>query len=284
MQTFELGKFIDSIVRKHEEHASSQGINLLVADDLAARILLTGNRNKMEGLMNTVLKSTIENGGASTISLSLRQLVRTPSDILLEFALEDDSKAPRCIAYYRSMVHARHLIEEMKGKSQLLSAHGRNTILKFIIQCRWKSTHDAAGTDFRNLADKQVLVVEDNELNQGVINQILRTRGMTCTMADNGPEAIDILERHHHFDIVLLDMNMPRMNGLETAKYIRKKLKITLPIIGMSSNREAATTNDCSTTGINRVISKPFTADELAREISSLFEPTPLALPLARPA
>lgn len=284
MQTFELGKFIDSIIHKHEEHASSHGIRLRVADDLAARILLTGNRTKMERLINTVLKTTIENGGASTISLSLRQLVRTASDVLLEFALEDDSKAPRCIAYYRSMVQARHLIEEMNGKSQLLSTPGRNTTLKFIIQCRWQSIHDATSTDFRNLVDKQVLVVEDNELNQGTIGQILRSRGMACTMADNGPEAIDLLERHRHFDVVLLDMNMPRMNGLETAKYIRKKLKITLPIIGMSTNRETATTNDCSSTGIDRVICKPFTADQLAREISSLFESAGFELPLAHPA
>ena len=284
MQTFELGKFIDSIVHKHEEHASTKGISLLVSDDLAARILLSGNRTKMERLMNTVLESTIENGGAHTISLSIRQLVRSASEILLEFALEDDSRTPRCIAYYRAMVQARHLIEEMNGKSQLLSTHGRNTILKFIIQCRWKSISDTASTDFRNLVGKQVLVVEDNELNQGTISQILRSRGMACTIAENGREAIDILERHHHFDIVLLDMNMPRMNGAETAKYIRKKLKMTLPIIGMSAGPETATIKDHTPMDINRVIFKPFTADELAREMSRLFEPAGLELPLAHPA
>jgi CheY-like chemotaxis protein len=181
------------------------------------------------------------------------------------------------------MVQAKHLIEELHGKSQLAATPGLSTTLKFIIKCQWKGmqVQKDTGRNSHVLENKKVLVVEDNEMNQQAIIHLLHSQGMSCTVAENGCEAIGMLEKHDDFDLVLLDMSIPRMDGCQTANYIRKKLKTAIPVIGMNTGQDKAEMLRCREAGIDRMISKPFMADDLVQLMSSFF---PLAVLLAQVA
>ena len=106
----------------------------------------------------------------------------------------------------------------------------------------------------------KILVVEDNILNQKIVNIILHKLGAEIGTAANGQEAIAQLVSKN-FDIVLMDLNMPVMDGYETSKYIRCNLNSNIPIIALTADNIAQDDKDLVAVGINAGISKPFEID-----------------------
>ena len=111
----------------------------------------------------------------------------------------------------------------------------------------------------------KILLVEDNKINQMVSKKIVENFNYTCTIANDGFEAINILNTDK-FDIILMDINMPILNGYETSKKIRE-LKINTPIIALTAFLENEVKETALASGMNAVISKPFKPSELRRTI-----------------
>jgi len=82
----------------------------------------------------------------------------------------------------------------------------------------------------KTLKDKKLLVVDDNELNRSLITSFLKECDMNIVNAENGKDAIEILKKEK-FDIIITDINMPEINGLELIKIIKNKLKLKTPIV-----------------------------------------------------
>ena len=80
-----------------------------------------------------------------------------------------------------------------------------------------------------------ILLVEDNEMNTLLASAILQRIGANITEADNGMEAVNLL-RKREFDIVLMDLHLPVMNGFETTRYIRNTLHMDVPVIAITAN------------------------------------------------
>lgn len=102
-----------------------------------------------------------------------------------------------------------------------------------------------------------VLVVEDNEMNQKLANEILSVLGFEPTLASNGKIAIEIL-KVHSFDVILMDIQMPVLDGYKTAQIIRNELKLNTPIIAMTAHVMPGETEKCISYGMNDYISKPY--------------------------
>lgn len=100
-----------------------------------------------------------------------------------------------------------------------------------------------------------VLLIEDSPIIQQVTNEQLKSINCQVDIASNGYEALDILNKPH--DIILLDINMPGMDGYETATKIRQQLKLNIPIVGFTSNPIDNVKEPCLLAGFNEVISKP---------------------------
>ena len=114
----------------------------------------------------------------------------------------------------------------------------------------------------------KVLVVEDNKINQIVTKKILESNNYRCTIVDDGYAAINLLESEK-FDIVLMDINMPIINGFETTKLIRNK-GITLPIIALTAFDKQEITEQALSCGMNDIIIKPFEQGKLFQIITNL--------------
>jgi len=117
--------------------------------------------------------------------------------------------------------------------------------------------------NLRSLAGVEVLLVEDNTINQQVAREILESEGLVVSIAGNGQEAINALEARL-FDIVLMDIQMPIMDGYEATRRIRAMGKYAdLPIIAMTAHAMKGDREKCLDAGMNDHITKPIEMDQL---------------------
>jgi len=112
-----------------------------------------------------------------------------------------------------------------------------------------------------------ILVVEDNKINQVVTKKIIQNSNMSCTIVDDGYAAIIALERES-FDLILMDINMPLINGFETTRRIREK-GITIPVIALTAFDKEEVTEEAISAGMNDIMVKPFEHSKLFQVISS---------------
>ncbi|WP_449437951.1 response regulator [Pedobacter steynii] len=117
----------------------------------------------------------------------------------------------------------------------------------------------------------KVLIVEDNPINQLLVIKVLQKRGYETTIAQNGKIAIEKY-KNEDFDIVLMDLQMPEMDGYEAAKYIRRMdpEKASIPIVAMTAHTIQGELEKCLAIGMNDYVSKPFSPDELNVKIQLL--------------
>jgi len=117
-----------------------------------------------------------------------------------------------------------------------------------------------------------ILVAEDNILNQKIANFILKKQGAIVQSVLNGKEAIELLIGSMHFDVVLMDIQMPGMDGFKATEYIRKDLKNNIPIIGLTADMLMSATDECMEAGMNACVCKPFDPKSLCDLILSVIK------------
>ncbi|MHB9147863.1 MAG: hybrid sensor histidine kinase/response regulator, partial [Candidatus Amoebophilus sp.] len=145
---------------------------------------------------------------------------------------------------------------------------------------------------------KHILIVEDNIVNQKILRRQLEAAGYTCTVADNGQKAIEAIGALEEvetleqwnlaaFDLILMDLEMPVMGGIEATEWIRKKEKqldvAPIPIIGLSAYAEEVCGGKAKQAGMDAYQTKPYRREELFRTIQSLISlPEPPSEQLAQ--
>jgi CheY-like chemotaxis protein len=117
----------------------------------------------------------------------------------------------------------------------------------------------------------RILLVEDNQINQQMALRLLEKQGHIVTLADNGKAAVEVLS-HHPFDVVLMDVQMPEMDGLEATRIIRNPdsavLHHDVPIIAMTAHAMKEDREMSLAAGMNDYISKPTNPDDLSEKIA----------------
>jgi CheY-like chemotaxis protein/HPt (histidine-containing phosphotransfer) domain-containing protein len=117
--------------------------------------------------------------------------------------------------------------------------------------------------DSKSLSGVKILLVEDNPINQAVAREILITGGIIPDIVGNGLEAVKMIQEKH-YDAVLMDLQMPTMDGIEATRYIREKLVIKdLPIIAMTAHAMHGDREKCFKAGMNDYVPKPIDRKEL---------------------
>jgi PAS domain S-box-containing protein len=131
----------------------------------------------------------------------------------------------------------------------------------------------SAYESIRRLAGARVLLVEDNEVNQELAVELLTTNGLLVEVANNGREALDRLA-NADFDGVLMDCQMPIMDGYEATREIRKRKEfIDLPVLAMTANAMAGDREKVIAVGMNDHIAKPIDVDEMFRTMAKWITP-----------
>ncbi len=122
-----------------------------------------------------------------------------------------------------------------------------------------------------DLSGIRILIVEDNIINQQIADEILSSAGAKTTIAGNGQEAVDIMMSNLpdvKYDIILMDLQMPVMDGFEATKYIRNTLNLkNIPIIAMTAHTKDNEWDKCAAVGMSDYATKPINVDDLFETI-----------------
>ncbi len=127
-----------------------------------------------------------------------------------------------------------------------------------------------------------VLLAEDNKINQQVAEELLAQAGLKVAIANNGREAVEMLEDKNEYEAVLMDMQMPEMDGYEATRTIRQNPEFTdLPIIAMTANVMAGDREKCLEAGMNDHLAKPIEPDKLFKILVQWIPPRESEAPQA---
>lgn len=170
---------------------------------------------------------------------------------------------------------AKQLIELQNGEIQVESTEGVGSLFTFVLPFE-KAKESLPLGEKKNfvfntnlLKPKRILVVEDNPVNIKFIFSLFDYYNLKGDFAENGKIAVDMV-RDKDYDIILMDIDMPEMNGYEATRIIRTDLKISTPIIAMTAHAFAGEKEKCLQMGMNDYLSKPIAAELLFEKMYEL--------------
>ncbi|WP_179225546.1 PAS domain S-box protein [Hymenobacter mucosus] len=189
-----------------------------------------------------------------------------------DFSQEDSSVSRKFGGTGLGLSISQSLVRLMSGSIRIQSEKHRGTISTFSLSLPIGSVADlprkelTVGSKFirEGLRGKRVLLVEDNEYNRVLAKSFLRQASIEVAEAENGEVAVRMAQEQE-FDLILMDVQMPVMNGLEATAQLRKVLGQRLPIIALTANAIRGDNQKCLAAGMNDYLSKPFHEDDLLK-------------------
>ncbi|UFH52300.1 response regulator [Spirosoma sp. KNUC1025] len=290
---FSLYLLTSSIKTMFQAPAADKELKLLTKIDSTLPPVLLGDPTRLTQILLNLLNNAIKFTREGSISLSIEKLAETDDSVQVRFIVEDTGIGieadvlPHIFERFRQandfttrfyggtglgLNIVKTLTELQGGTVAVESTVGKGS--RFMIEITYQIAEEQFGEKLTKFtadqlsADREihVLVVEDNLINQKLILQVLKRLGHRAYMAENGQKALDMLQENT-FDIILMDIQMPVMDGYETTRHIRTKLKSSIPIIAMTAHALASEREECLKTGMNDFLPKPFQVDELQRLI-----------------
>jgi CheY-like chemotaxis protein/nitrogen-specific signal transduction histidine kinase len=252
----------------------------LVGDRLRVQQLLTnllGNAFKFteRGSVWLGIDAQQETGDTATLTFTVRDtgigMTEPQLDALFQpFRQADGSTARRFGGTGLGLVICKRMAELMHGRIAVSSEFGRGS--QFVVSLPFRVVDSlpvkpsSIGAPTRQsgvLQGLRVLIAEDHVLNQQVITELLVDFGVEVTLAQNGAQAVERASPLD-FDLVLMDLQMPVMDGLDATRHIRSRFSAAeLPIIAMTADAFSDVRQQCYAVGMNDHVTKPFELDNL---------------------
>jgi CheY-like chemotaxis protein len=162
----------------------------------------------------------------------------------------------------------KKLIDLLDGSIRVESVENKGS--KFYFQLPFKVLQDSSASVYSIEASAasdplKILVAEDSRVNQMLISQLLQKKNWTADIAENGKEAVNMLQGNH-YDLILMDIQMPEMDGYEAVKVIREMEKSSdshIPIIALTANATQEDKAKCQQCGMEDFLSKPIKSGKL---------------------
>jgi len=257
---------------------------------------LVGNAIKFTERGEVVLRAALESRAAdsavvhfSVTDTGIGIAAEKQARIFEAFSQADSSTTRKYGGTGLGLSISAQLTELMGGRIWVESEPGRGSTFHFTakfelrraarkrIRARPASSRRRAASRRKQEAARplRILVAEDNPVNQQLVLHVLGHRGHTVIIAENGRQAIEALDKHR-FDLVLMDVQMPEMGGLEATQAIRVKEKATgghIPILAMTAHAMQGDRERCLAAGMDGYISKPIEPKEFLQSVESMAAP-----------
>ena len=239
----------------------------------------------VEGHVTLIVKETVVDEHNSEVLFAVKDDgVGIEADkqqlIFRRFEQADNSEIARRQGTGLGLAISNRLVHMMDSDIHLESALGKGSTFSFVVRIQpilRESTENAEDSTVVDLSGRKVLAVEDNLLNMEIVRTLLEENGMIVDEAHNGQEAVDIMEKAKpgDYDLILMDIMMPVMDGLEATRRIRRIDREdcrNIPIIAMSANAFDEDVKHSLESGMTGHLSKPLNMNKLKKSISDLFK------------
>ena len=303
---FELRPLIDQVIHLVEIAAQDKHLTLSVdvAPDLGS--FFVGDSLRLTQVLTNLLGNAVKFTPAGTVSLSVQQ----PAAGRLRFAVHDtgigmtaelrqrlfqpfaqaDSSTTRQFGGTGlGLAISQRLVDLMGGTIEVTSAPGQGSCFSFEIAAPGCVAPDVAlvadkagsvapedggdPTPLTELAGRHLLLVEDNAINREIVLGLLAGSGLVIEVAENGQQAVDQCQQRS-FDLILMDIQMPVMDGLEASRRIRAR-DPQVPIIALTANAFPEDIDNTRAVGMNAHLSKPISLDQLQAVLRQYLTPGP---------
>ncbi|MEN9684507.1 MAG: hypothetical protein RLZZ28_293 [Bacteroidota bacterium] len=281
----EIEKALQVMMYKAEEKGI--GLNATIHDKKLAEVLI-GDPYRINQVILNLLSNAIKFTEKGGVTLSCELLEDRPHTQLMKIIVTDtgigmdqayvdkifEKFTQEDVTITRSyggtglgLSISKELVSLMGGEIKVASKKNTGTSIYFTIELTKGTLSDLASSnndqiDTQILTGKKILVVDDNEMNRVVATTILNNHGAETTEAINGKESIEYLEKNKP-DLVLMDIQMPVMDGVEATAWIRENISESLPVIALTANAIKGSHEKYISVGMNDYLSKPFTENDL---------------------
>jgi CheY-like chemotaxis protein len=258
-----------------------------------------GDPLRLRQILANLLSNAVKFTESGSITVAVRALEQSDDKVTLEFKVRDTGvgiPADKQLQVFEKFTQADssisrrfggtglglaitlRLVEMHSGQITLDSREGEGSTFTVVLPYKIGSISRSDGVApeqplpaANDTAGKlRVLLVEDNLVNQRIVSVILRKRGFIVDIANNGSEALAMMEQHE-YQLVLMDVQMPVLDGLEATRHIRANPAwAQLPIIAMTAHAMNGDREDCMSAGMNGYISKPIHPDHLMSLVEEL--------------
>ena len=305
---FNLSEVIENIAMLFTEEVRRKALTFTIIEPSHLNVLLKGDALRLKQILINLINNSAKFTQKGFVKLEISVISQHEKEIQLQFAVKDSgigmteeqqkmlfhsfSQADASISRRfggsgLGLVISQKFVELMGGKITCKSTPEVGSEFFFTLSfetatlgkiSETRIAHPVKKTLAQRLAEAaeslqnvRVLLVEDTPLNQQVASEFLRNAKLEVTVADNGQEALALLE-HNTFDVILMDVQMPVMDGFEATKIIRENAQFAeLPIIAMSAGVTLDEQEKCQHVGMSDFIAKPINPVQMLEKIKQHF-------------
>jgi PAS domain S-box-containing protein len=310
---FRLKDVLENVRGIFDHRVKKKGLTLEVTTDPAIPDSLLGDPYRLNQVLINLVGNALKFTEAGSIKVQVTLKERTDKEVSLIFSVTDTgigipaANLPHIFDHFSQggiditrrfggtglgLAISYRLLQLQGGSILVKSAEGTGSVFGFELPYGYDSAEEAGSpatavspvlADYSQcLAGKRFLIAEDNVVNQQLIDHVLRKGGGQVQLASNGEEAIRCLQQEdERYDLIIMDLQMPVMDGYVATQYIRRELQSKIPIIAMTATALKGEQMRCLEVGMNDYMTKPFEFTELYKRITSLLD-NPVNLPFFR--
>ncbi|HMU09654.1 MAG TPA: ATP-binding protein [Ferruginibacter sp.] len=278
---FKMEASIAAMLHLFETKIQEKNLVLVKDYDQKIPLVLLGDPVRLHQIILNLVSNAVKFTTTGKITVSIHLLKEDEDKVSIEFGVTDtgigiaEDKIVKIFDNFQQassgtsrlyggtglgLAIVKQLVEPQGGSIRVESTPGKGSIFSFILDFK-KTTAEAEldmemvelSTELKNI---KVLVVEDIALNQLLMKTLLDDFGFERDIAANGKIAIEKLETQS-YDVILMDLQMPEMNGFEATEYIRNKMNSRIPIIALTADVTTVDLAKCKAVGMNDYIAKP---------------------------
>ncbi|HLU88517.1 MAG TPA: PAS domain S-box protein [Cyclobacteriaceae bacterium] len=290
---FVLEKLVDAVKESNIQRANELGNKIIVNFDKRLPQKVIGDKLRVGQILNNLVSNAVKFTKKGTVEISVRLKKKAKDWYTIEFSVKDNGIGiPKNMhsAIFEQFTQAesgttrkyggtglglsivRGLLSSMGSEAHLTSKVGKGTEINFELLLRGtnslpESKNDNGSETVKNLRQKTILLVEDNPVSKMVANDFIKKWNGNILVAENGLEAVETFVQHmDKIDLVLMDLQMPIMNGFEATRQI-KTISPQIPIIALTASIGDKSILDSLDHGMSAYLTKPFHPDDFYKLI-----------------
>ncbi len=281
---FKLENLIHSILQSFEFINQQNNNTVNVHIDSKVPLVLSGDQMKISQVLMNLVSNASKFTQDGTIVINIHAVEQGSENVQLQFVIRDTGigipkeQQSRIFDEFAQVTNSSEyegtglglpivnkIVKILGGQLHFDSSYGKGTSFSFTLPLEIGLESDlqtiTPDISYEKLEQKNILIVDDNKINQLVTQKVLEQYGIQHQTVNNGLEAIEQAELQN-FDIILMDVNMPVMNGLDSSKELRKR-NINTPIIALTAVNSNDPEKDFASFGISDAIIKPYKTEKL---------------------